>query len=108
MPAMRLIPSPMHAWRKRHPCNQAIAGVLGVNGAMALIDLDLRDNPLTDAGLNVLVSLSAMRPCRTTRRLGTLRADFLSQAANEVYLPRSPHSPTASLRFHDRMHGTLR
>ena len=63
MPAMRLIPSPMHAWRKRHPCNQAIAGVLGVNGAMALIDLDLRDNPLTDAGLNVLVSLSAMRPC---------------------------------------------
>ena len=34
---------------------QAIAGALAVNGAIALIDLDLRDNPLTEAGLTALV-----------------------------------------------------
>ena len=38
-----------------HSSSQVIAAALGMSGAVALIELDLRDNPLSDVGVNALV-----------------------------------------------------
>lgn len=41
---------------------QAIASVLGANGASELIELDLRDNPITAQGLSHLVRVGSTVP----------------------------------------------